>query len=449
MIVEEFREKISRNAKLLLKSFIINNEFPETFIIGSQTDSRVTITIDKSNFKKFLKKVDLISLPVKFRIDYYGYGIVGVITDVKDGKKYDVEYKVFAARKATLFNSRYKEIKPGDKEVIEYIAVPYLLLPSLSLDLSKHVEVKEGNIVKLFIIHEYHLNIFTKIKDTELRLARHSWYPNIALPEAEKSNMHHYTDVFEIIKGYFKQNDEKYYHEFRENRVIVEMTADEKPLKLVLVSPYIYNDKISISNKVQKLVKEFGFGNIRRIVNLPPSTKLLEALKETKIVLGEHGYFNAPIKIFVGRTGQLDPKEKYVLRVITGKAIKVGGIETFTVETTKEFKLSGKDLKKRREIKMDLKVPCVGSSVCYDPDNEDIKSLPPIFKGKDEEIYSISQFNEVLERYKVEGIAIKGFEKGLCIFPYVKVELLSNGETLLQQIIPYLYVVKPVSSKKK
>ncbi|MGQ4891609.1 MAG: hypothetical protein ACP6IP_03870 [Candidatus Njordarchaeia archaeon] len=449
MLVEEFREAISKNAKLLAGSFKIANDYPETFLIGSQTDSRIIIEFDKNKFKKFLKKVDLLKLPVKFQVEYLGYGILGIAKNVQNNKKFEVEYKFFAARKSLMYNSPYKDFGPGDKAEIDYIAVPFLLLPSIAVDLSKRRNIKEGDVVKVYVIHEYHLKLYTKIKDAELLLARYSWYPNVAFPEITKSTKHYYENLLTYIERFFKENNENYFHEIREDRIIAEIGTVEKPLKLVLVSPYYYNEKVRLGSSTEKMIKEIGFGNIKKIVKLGSVREVPEHLKHMKADIGSQGMFTRPIKIFLGKTGMIDDKERIKLRVVTGKAVLTDEkVETFTEETEKVIKFQGKHLKKRKEIKLELKIPRVGTSFMYTPDNNDVKALAEIIEGRPVEILSITQFDELLNKFEDEGLVIPGFEKGVKIFPYVKIELSAGEEVLVEQIIPYLYGIGLTAKKK-
>ena len=123
MLVEKFRETISKNTKLLRECFLIQNEYPKIFVFGRHTNSTIKIKLHQKNFKKFLKKVEFPTIPIKFEVEYIGYGVVGYITDVsEDGKNYTVNYAFFGAKRAIMYKSNFKEMKPGDTFSIEYIA---------------------------------------------------------------------------------------------------------------------------------------------------------------------------------------------------------------------------------------------------------------------------------------------------------------------------------------
>ena len=48
-------------------------------------------------------------------------------------------------------------------------------------------------------------------------------------------------------------------------------------------------------------------------------------------------------------------------------------------------------------------------------------------------------FETIDLEFEEEGIVIPGFDKGLKLFPYIKIELLEEDETVLEQMIPIIY----------
>jgi len=250
-------------------------------------------------------------------------------------------------------------------------------------------------------------------------------------------------DLLEYIKTYFRPNDENYFHEFRSDRIIVEMGHSEKPIRLVIVAPYFHNKKYLEKYSKEKLIKEVGFGNIKQLLRIGSADNILESFKGVKTGLVTKEYIEREIKLFLGLTDKEVRDKRYYLIVKTGKAIVTNnGLRTFTVEWEKKEKFSAKSLMKRKEIKMKVRIPNVGSSIFYKPDNNDIKAIKEILTGKTVEIASIAEFEKLAKEFEEEGIVIPGFDKGLKLFPYIKIELLEEDETVLEQMIPIIYSLK-------
>ncbi len=450
MIADKFKEIITNNPKLIANAFVIENSYPKNFIFGEMTNSTITIHFHKNNFKKLLKKLDLEYLPVIFKITYIGYGVIGKIVGKDEKGNPKIKYSFFAARRASFFPKDYDDYQPGDKVEINYIAIPYLILPSLSVSLPKLRELNEGDIANVFVIHEYQLEALTEIGGREIPLFKHSWYPNVAFPPFSEENKNYYDELIDFVKMFYNKQEESYYFETRKDVAIIEATIKEKPLKLVIISPYSYTEKVEEKTETQKLIKTCGFGNVKSVVKLGKTNRVLENLANLKLNFKLEEMFPSAIKIVLGKYADIDNKDKIVIRVVTGRIFMIGSeIITITEEWSKETKFSAKALKKRKEEKIGIKIPKVGTSIIYKPDREDVRSMKEILLDQEVEILRTAEFDQILEEYEKNGIATEHFNNGFKMFPYVKVQLLVNDKQLFEQVIPYIYSIKIIRERKK
>ena len=447
MLKDEIKRFVAKNWKLVTNSIMINTGIPQIFTFGNFINSTANVKFHPKNFKKMLSKLGMDSLPIKVTVNYLGFGF---ITKYGEGER-DLRIAFFGARKAVLAETSYQDALPGTNISVPFLSTPYLVLPSISLirPSKKH---EDSALAGVFVIHKYSVNVYTEAEGEDILLIGAESYPNVLFPPFNRNvDYPAFQDLFNIFRKYYQKNSEGYFHEFRRSVNVVESPIDDLPLRIMILSPYNKVEKIESREKTEDMIKKYGYGNLASIQNLDLNNwdKTRESILSVIRKIKPQNFFQERLRIVVAPRGEVEGSDNLTLKISTGITVEIGGEVIHETDwlTQKKFKL--KDFRKRKEIKFEVKVPRVGSSFVYVPDNEDIKYLYELIKGVEKKIYSYSEFDSLANELINEGVLIENFREGFAVYPHVKITVERNGDVIFEQLIPQIYTIELAQVGKK
>jgi len=447
MLKEEISRFISKNWKLVSNSVLIDTGIPRIFTFGSFINSTAKVIFHSKNFKKMLSKLGMDSLPVKVVVTYLGYGFITKFSDEKNG----LEISFFGARKAVLAETDYQEVVPGAKISVPFLSTPYLVLPSISL-VRPAKKTEDSKLAGVFVVHKYSVDVYTKAEGEDILLLGAESTPNVLFPPFNRNvDYPAFQDLFNAFKKYYQNDLAGYFHELRRSMTVIESPLDELPLRIMILAPYNKVERVDPREKTEEMIKKYGYGNIAILekININDWEKTKERILNLIRKIKPQNMFQEQLRIVIAPRGDVSGGDNITINISTGVTVEIGGkiIHETDWNTRKKFKI--KDFKKRKELKFEIKVPIVGSSFIYIPDNEDVKYLYEITKGVEKKIYSYSEFDALARELINEGLLIENFKKGFAIYPHVKISVERNGEEIFEQLIPQIYSVEHTTIGKK